>query len=184
MLIIDAHLDLSMNALQWNRNLLESAYTIRATEITTPGKGRAHGTVALPEMREGRVAVCFATLLARSTGQKVAHMDYGSQAQSYGMAHGQLAYYRALELDGHVRILEDGPSLRRHIDEWERWEERGAEPRETPPLGFVISMEGADPIRNPAQLEGLVGSGLALAGTDALWTGTLRRRHRHRAGSD
>ena len=46
MLIIDAHLDLSMNALQRNRNLLESAYTVRAKEFTTPGKGRAQGTVA------------------------------------------------------------------------------------------------------------------------------------------
>ncbi len=164
MLIIDAHLDLSMNALQWNRNLLESAYTIRATEVTTPGKGRAHGTVALPEMRAGRIAVSFATLLARSTGQKVAHIDYGSQAQSYGMAHGQLAYYRGLELDGHVRILEDGPSLRRHIEEWDNWEKRGAEPQETPPLGFVISMESADPIHNPAQLEAWWEAGLRLLG--------------------
>ena len=40
MLVIDAHLDLSLNALQWNRNLLDSVYTIRATEVTTPGKGR------------------------------------------------------------------------------------------------------------------------------------------------
>ena len=164
MLIIDAHLDLSMNALQWNRNLLESAYTIRATEVTMPGKGRAQGTVALPEMREGRVAVSFATLLARSTGHKVEHLDYGSQVQSYGMANGQLAYYRGLEMDGHVRLLEDGPSLRRHIDEWEHWEANGAEPLETPPLAFVISMEGADPIRNPAQLEAWWEAGLRLLG--------------------
>ena len=37
--------------------------------------------------------------------------------------------------------------LRRHIAEWEGWEARGAGPHETPPLGFVISMESADPIR-------------------------------------
>ena len=119
MLVIDAHLDLSMNAIQLNRNLLDSAYTIRATEVAVPGKGRAQGTVALPELRKGRVALSFATLLARSTGHKVEHMDYGSQAQAYGMAQGQLAYYRGLELDGHVRILEDGQSLRRHIEAWE-----------------------------------------------------------------
>ena len=164
MLVIDAHLDLSLNALQWNRNLLDSVYTIRATEVTTPGKGRGVGTVALPEMRKGRVAVSFATLLARSTGHKVEHMDYGSQAQSYGMAKGQLAYYRGLELDGHVRILEVGPSLRRHIEEWERWEADSTEPLATPPLGFVISMEGADPIRDPAQLEAWWNAGLRLLG--------------------
>ena len=33
MLIVDAHLDLSMNALQWNRDLLRSVYTIRTTRV-------------------------------------------------------------------------------------------------------------------------------------------------------
>ncbi len=164
MLIIDAHLDLSMNALQWNRNLLESVYTIRATEAGTAGKGRAQGTVALPDMKRGRIAVCFATLLARSTGHKVEHLDYGSPTQSYGMAHGQLAYYRALEMEGHVRILTDSPSLKAHLSEWETWEHHGADPQSTPPLGFVLSMEGADPIRHPQQLEAWWDAGLRLLG--------------------
>lgn len=164
MLIIDAHLDLSMNALQWNRNLLDSVYTIRANEAKTPGKARAQGTVALPEMRAGRVAVSFATLLARSTGHKVGHLDYESQAQSYGMARGQLAYYRGLELDGEARILLNARGLRDHVAEWQRWEEAGAAANTRPPLGFVISMEGADPIRNPAQLEAWWDAGLRLLG--------------------
>lgn len=164
MLIIDAHLDLSWNALQWNRDLLESTYTIRAQEGRLAGKGRAQNTVALPEMRRGRIAVSFATLLARSTGQTAAHIDFGSQAQAYGIAQGQLAYYRGLEADGDVRILVDGPSLRAHVDEWLRWEAGGAIKDETPPLGFVISMEGADPIREPAQLEAWWQAGLRLLG--------------------
>ena len=164
MLIIDAHLDLSMNALAWNRNLRDSVYTIRANEAKLPGKARAQGTVALPEMRTGRIAVSFATLLARSTGHKVAHLDYESQAQSYGMARGQLAYYRGLELDGEARILTDAAGLRHHMAEWRAWEEAGAEPLASPPLGFVISMEGADPIRNPAQLEDWWDAGLRLLG--------------------
>lgn len=164
MLVIDAHLDLSWNALQWNRDLLESVNTIRVKEGRMAGKGRAQNTVALPEMRRGRVAVSFATMLARSTGQNAAHIDYGSAAQAFGIAHGQLAYYRALEADGHARVLADGPSLRRHVDEWERWEGSGADPADTPPLGFVISMEGADPIRDPAQLEAWWNAGLRLLG--------------------
>lgn len=164
MLIIDAHLDLSMNALQWNRNLLESVYTIRAAEAGTAGKGRAQGTVALPDMKRGRIAVCFATLLARSTGHKVEHLDYGSPTQSYGMAQGQLAYYRALEMEGHVRILTDSPSLKAHLSEWETWEHHGADPQSAPPLGFVLSMEGADPIRHPQQLEAWWDAGLRLLG--------------------
>ena len=164
MLVIDAHLDLSWNALQWNRDLLESVNTIRVKEGRMAGKGRAQNTVALPEMRRGRVAVSFATMLARSTGQSAPHIDFGSQAQAFGIAQGQLAYYRALEADGHARVLADGPSLRRHVDEWERWEDSGADPADRPPLGFVISMEGADPIRDPAQLEAWWNAGLRLLG--------------------
>lgn len=164
MLIIDAHLDLSWNANQWNRNLLESVYTIRTKEVGTLGKGRAQGTVALPDMRRGRIALCFATLLARSTGHTAAHIDYGSQAQSYGTAHGQLAYYRALELDGHIRIITEDLGLKAHITEWEIWENNGADGENTPPLGFVISMEGADPIRDPQQLEAWWDAGLRLLG--------------------
>ena len=164
MLIIDAHLDLAWNALQWNRDLTQSAYTIRATEAGVPGKGRAQNTVALPEMRKGRIAVSFVTLLARSTGQQREYLDYGSQAQAYGVAMGQLAYYRALEMDGCARILESSPDLRAHIAEWEAWESRGADPLNAPPLGFVLSMESADPIRDPAQLEAWQAAGLRLLG--------------------
>lgn len=153
MLIVDAHLDLSWNALGWNRNLLDSVYTIRAEEGRIPGKGRAQNTVALPEMRRGRVALSFATMLARSTGTAVQHLDYGSQAQAYGMAQGQLAYYRALERDGHVRILVDKAGLTAHIEEWETWEDRDGDVNNAPPLGFALSMEGADPIRDPGQLQ-------------------------------
>ncbi|MBC8075329.1 MAG: peptidase M19, partial [Chloroflexales bacterium] len=60
MLIIDGHLDLAWNALQWNRDLTQSAHTLRTLEAHTPGKGRALGTVALPDLRRGRVALCFA----------------------------------------------------------------------------------------------------------------------------
>ncbi|MCY4063401.1 MAG: membrane dipeptidase [Chloroflexi bacterium] len=164
MLIIDAHLDLAWSALQWNRNLLESTYTIRATEVGIPGKGRALNTVSLPEMRRGRIALSFVTMLARSTGHKREYLDYGSQAQAYGVAMGQLAYYRALEMDGQARILGDGSGLRAHIEEWENWEALGADPAETPPLGFVLSMESADPIRDPAQLEEWWRAGLRLLG--------------------
>src|SRR5579859_5276081 len=100
MLIIDAHLDLAWNALQWNRDLTCSVTTIRTQENLTPGKGRGLGTVALPELRQGRVALCIATLLARSTGRPQAHIDFATPLQAYAVAHGQLAYYRALEQAG------------------------------------------------------------------------------------
>lgn len=164
MLIIDAHLDLAWTALQWNRDLRESAYTIRATEVGLRGKGRAQNTVSLPDMRRGRIALSFVTMLARSTGHKREYLDYGSQAQAYGVAMGQLAYYRALELDGQARIVADPANLRAHIEEWETWQDKGADGAETPPLGFALSMESADPIRDAGQLEEWWRAGLRLLG--------------------
>ena len=167
MLIIDAHLDLSMNALQGNRDLLSSAYTIRTQEVGMPGKGRTQGTVAFPEMRQGRIALSFVTLFARSTGRPSPHSDFASPTQSYGIAQGQLAYYHALEETGHVRIITDSENLDNHIDDWRTWESETADDvnaDNTPPLGFVISMEGADPILHPSQLEVWVNSGVRLIG--------------------
>ena len=162
MLIIDAHLDLSWNALQGNRDLLRSAYTIRTQEVGTLGKGRAQGTVAFPDMRQGGLAVSVVTLFARCTGRPSPHADYASPAQSYGVAQGQLAYYHGLEHEGHIRIITDRANLDNHIADWEAWEEVGSD--DTPPLGFVISMEGADPILKPDRLEEWVRGGLRLLG--------------------
>ncbi|MBE7471370.1 MAG: peptidase M19 [Anaerolineae bacterium] len=163
MLIIDAHLDLAWNALQWNRDLLSSAYTIRTQENRTPGEGRGQGTVALPEMRQGRVALCMATLLARSTGRAAPYIDYASPAQAFGIAQGQLAYYRALELAGHIRIITNRVELDHHLGEWTTWEADSQE-SETPPLGFVISMESADPILSPDELPEWWEAGLRVVG--------------------
>ncbi|MGH2372873.1 MAG: dipeptidase [bacterium] len=166
MLIVDAHLDLAMNALQWNRDLLASAYTIRAQENYTPGKGRGVGTVAFPEMRRGRVALSFATVIARSTGRPVPHIDFASPAQAHGLGRGQLAYYQALERQGHIRLIRDASQLDRHMNEWAAWDGRSAADGRSPapPLGFVLSMEGADPIVTPDELETWWQDGLRLIG--------------------
>lgn len=163
MLVFDGHLDLAWNALQWNRNLLDSVYTIRTREVAMSGAGRTQNTVALPEMRHGRVAVSIVTLLARSTGHAIEHIDYASPTQAYAIAQGQLAYYRALEALGHARVITNADSLNKHLQEWETWEESDDDTSASP-LGFIISMEGADPILIPSQLEAWYKDGLRLIG--------------------
>jgi membrane dipeptidase len=162
MLIIDAHLDLAWNALQWNRDLTRPVYTIRTMEGGTPGKGRTLGTVALPELRQGRVALCFATVLARSTGNHVPALDFPSPTQSNAIARGQLAYYRALERQGQARVIADRAGLDAHIAAWQAWEANPTEPAPAP--GMVISMEGADPILDPAELAEWRALGLRIIG--------------------
>ncbi|MGB8982285.1 MAG: membrane dipeptidase [Anaerolineales bacterium] len=150
MLIIDAHLDLAWNALQWNRNIQHSVYTVRTGESNLAGPGRGQGTVALPEMRKGRVALCFATLLARCTGHTIQNLDYSSPYQAYAAAQGQLAYYHALDEAGEVRLITDRQELDQHMTSWLHWETDIS--RSQPAPGLVISMESADPILLPEQL--------------------------------
>ena len=151
MLIVDGHLDLAWNALQWNRDLLQSVYTIRTLESVLEGKGRGQNTVALPELQRGRVFLCFATLLARSTPVQVAHVDYHSPAQAFASAHGQLAWYYAMERQGEIVLITSHAQLEAHFQIWRAWEaadETGLQP----PVGVILSMESADPILEPADL--------------------------------
>ena len=162
MLVIDAHLDLAWNALQWNRNIQHSVYTIRTGESNLSGPGRGQGTVALPEMRRGRVALCFATLLARSTGRTIQNLDYSSPYQAYAAAQGQLAYYRALHDSGEIRLLMSAKELDEHILAWQDWEMDPSLPQ--PKVGIVIGMESADPVVVPEQLPEWKEAGIRIIG--------------------
>jgi len=146
MIIVDAHLDLAMNALLWNRDLERSVYDIRRQEATMTERGRGYGTVAFPEMRSGRVAVCCATVIARLSRPGNPRPGYNSPNIACAMVQGQLAYYRLLEEQGQVRLITDWPTLEAHVHRWEADIEREL------PLGFILAMEGADPILSPEKI--------------------------------
>src|SRR5438552_2945686 len=119
MIIFDAHLDLAWNALDWNRDLRLPVVDIRRQEQdhTMTDKGRGCNTVSFPELRRGKVTLFIATLLARllRPGQMPAIQRYSSMEAAYAAAYGQLAYYRALEQEGLLRWIKDGPSLEAHL---------------------------------------------------------------------
>jgi membrane dipeptidase len=159
---------------------------IRKAETGMNETTRAANTVAFPEMRKGKVAVSLATVLARASGTvnsqldsrtiQIAfvgdsRLDYRNQEMAYAVAQGQLAYYRVLESEGHVRMIGDWPVLEAHL---RSWKEDGATPA---PLGFILSMEGADPIVSPSQVarwwdDGLRVVGLSHYGVSAYAHGT------------
>lgn len=148
MIIIDGHLDLAFNALLWNRDLTLSTADIRRQETGMTQKGRGAGTVALPEMRQGNVAIAFATVFARvNPSVNGSHLDYRSPEIAYAVAQGQLAYYQVLDAEGEVTIIEDEASLDEHLNEWQ------SATQETAPPGLILCMEGADPIVSPDQVE-------------------------------
>ncbi len=151
MLIFDAHLDLSWNALQYERDIRQSVYTLRQTEAPMTGKSRAVNTVALPEMRQGNIFLCLATLLARASGRPSPNIEYASVAQAHAVAKGQLAYYRALEREGLIRLITTKAQLDEHVTAWQS-KHSTLSPQHSLPLGFILSMEGADPISTPDEL--------------------------------
>ncbi len=157
MLVIDFHLDLAMNALYWDRDLTLPVAETRAQEADMTDKGRGGSTVALPEMRTGRVGLCSATVIKRVKQPNSPSSGVRAHSIAYAHAQGQLAYYRQLQAEGHIRLIGDRAALDQHIAAWE-----AAAPGAEPPLGFVISMEGADPIVSPEQVPAWYADGLRI----------------------
>jgi membrane dipeptidase len=162
MIVFDAHLDLAWNAIDWNRDLRLPVAEIRRREQEEglTGKGRGCNTVSFVELRRGKVAIFIATLLARLLRPNLMPtiQRYTSMQAAYAAAHGQLAYYRALEQEGLLRWIKDGPTLEAHVRAWEASEEGDQ------PLGFILSMEGADPVLSPDQVAEWYAAGLRIIG--------------------
>ena len=71
------------------------------------------------------MAVCFVTLLARARHEEAPAqtpdrtcVDYPSQSLAYAAAQGQLAYYKLLEEQGHIRIIRSREDLDGVWDDW------------------------------------------------------------------
>jgi membrane dipeptidase len=157
MVIFDAHLDLSWNAVGWNRDLDRTVAEIRASEAGIDGKARGKNTVAFPEMRAGKIGIALATVLARCNRLGRSMLDFRTQEIAYAAAQGQLAYYRALEQRGVCKMLLDWPDLSSSFSEWDTRPEDA-------PFGFILSMEGADPIISPSHAVDWYKAGLRVLG--------------------
>ncbi len=165
MLIFDAHLDLAMNALEWNRDLTQSVEKIRAREKGLTDKvDRQNGTVALPDMRRGGIGICVATQIARFVKEKNPLPGWHSPEQAWAQTQGQLSWYRAMEEAGQMRALTDRPSLQRHVQNWS--------PSSDAPIGYILSLEGADSMVTLKHLERSYQQGLRALGPAHYGPGT------------
>lgn len=140
MLIIDAHLDLSMNALEWNRDLRLPVTDIRVREdglTDKPDRGR--GTVSLPALRAGNIGLVVATQIARYVASGNPLPGWHSPEQAWAQSQGQLAWYRAMEAAGEMRQIADLSSLDEHLALWNSRPDKSGLP-----VGYILSLEGAD----------------------------------------
>src|SRR5512139_401489 len=104
MLVVDLHLDLAMNAIEWNRDLAQPLEAVRAREARLRDKpDRGRGTVTLPELRRAGAALVVATQIARVEHDAYSPVaGWASQAQAWAMTQAQLAWYRSMEDAGHL----------------------------------------------------------------------------------
>lgn len=167
MLIFDAHLDLSMNALSWNRDLTRPLDEIRQRERgQTDKKDRARGVVCLPEMRRGKIGICVATQIARYVKPGNPLAGWHSPAQAWAHTQAQLAWYRAMEEVGELVPITDCVGLDRMAALWLN------DPPADTPIGYILSLEGADSIVTLQHLERSYAQGLRAVGPAHYGPGT------------
>lgn len=144
MLLFDAHLDIAMNAIDLNRDLRQAVDDIRVQETTLQMDelGRKTNTLSFPELRHGELAICLATMIARQERQINHSFGWTTPHACYAMAHAHLAYYQAMERDGYMRMIRTRQELQQHFQAYQ-------DKPLTTPLGFILTMEGADPLLTP-----------------------------------
>ena len=160
MFIIDAHLDLSMNALEWNRDLTKNIADINEREAGLTDKpDRSHGTVSLPELRKGNIGLVVATQIARYVAPDNHLSGWHSPEQAWAQTQGQLAWYKAMEDAGEMFQVNNLESLEQHLGLW-----NDGRVNDKKPVGYILSLEGADSLVTVGHLEKAWQNGLRAVG--------------------
>lgn len=160
MFTIDAHLDLSMNAMEWNRDLTRPLAEINAREQGMGDKpDRGNGTVSLPELRKGNVGLVVATQIARFVAPDNPLPGWHSPQQAWAHTQAQLAWYRAMEKQGELKQIWDWQDLESHLTYWNAGEDKSQKA-----IGYILSLEGADSIVSLDYLETAYENGLRALG--------------------
>jgi membrane dipeptidase len=159
MLLFDAHLDISMNAVEWNRDVTQPLEEVkRREEGMTDKLDRAKGVLTFEEMRRGNIGICIATQIARYVAPDNPLPGWKSPEIAWSITQAQLAWYREMERIGQMTQIIDRDGLNRHVELWQN------DPPGDAPIGYVLSLEGADSICSPAHLERAYEYGLRAIG--------------------
>lgn len=150
---VDAHLDLAYNALKFNRDALSPVRKLRQQEADSPSPNGI-ATVSIPDLLEAGVGMVFATIFvmpAHSPHKFTYHAPttYHDTHQAHFKGMAQLDYYyRLTDRAPHIRLVTNRNILKEVV------QSHSPENSVNQPLfGIVIHMEGADPIRQPEELE-------------------------------
>ncbi len=160
MLIVDAHLDLSMNAMEWNRDLTRLIEEIRNREKGMTDKpDRGKGVVNFEELRKGNIGLVVATQIARYASLQNPLPGWHSPEQAWAHTQAQLSWYKAMEECDELVQVNDLASLENHLHQWDT--DKGKSKK---PIGYILSLEGADSIVTLNHLERAYNYGLRAIG--------------------
>jgi membrane dipeptidase len=160
MFVVDAHLDLSMNALEWNRDLTRPLAELnRREEGLTDKPDRAKAVITLPELRKGNIGLVVATQIGRYVAPGNPLPGWHSPEQAWAQTQGQVAWYKAMEDAGELVQVNDLASLEKHLSYW-----NDGQSTENKAIGYILSLEGADSIITVQHLERAYNYGLRAVG--------------------
>src|SRR4030095_16053609 len=159
MFIVDAHLDLAMNAMEWNRDLRLPVADINSREQGMTDKpDRGKGTTSLVELRKGSIGLVVATQIARFVAPGNPLPGWHSPEQAWAQTQAQLAWYKTMEACSEMKMITNVDELNAHVDLWTN--DNG----QNKPIGYILSLEGADSIITSDYLQRAYDYGLRAVG--------------------
>jgi len=157
MLIVDAHEDIAWNMLAFGRDYLESSLVIRQREANNPTRG-GHAMLGWSDWLQGRVGVVFATLYASKLGgMSSSKYGYRDIAEAHKLYKQQLSTYHGLVTThpDKFRLITNQTHLADVLRGWQT---------DSPQVGLVILMEGAEGIQHPQELQWWYDQGVRIIG--------------------
>ena len=171
MLIVDAHQDLAWNMLVFGRDYTRSALETRRLEMQSNTPERNGDTLlGWPEYQRGRVALVFASLFVTPLRKRI---DAWEALVYKDTAEARLRYRQQMEI--YQRLVDRHPTRFRLVSSraglealLSAWQMEGGEAGH--PVGLVVTIEGAECVEHPEELEEWWSLGVRLIGP--AWAGT------------
>ncbi|HXL56583.1 MAG TPA: membrane dipeptidase, partial [Chitinophagaceae bacterium] len=139
--------------------LRKSVFEIRAREQGLTDKpDRSKGVVALPELRKGNIGLVIATQIARYVEPANPLPGWHSAEQAWAQTQAQLAWYKAMEECGEMKMIKDADALEQQVSLWMN------ELNNKKSIGYILSLEGADSLVTLQHLERAYEYGLRAVG--------------------
>lgn len=160
MLLIDGHEDIAWNILTFGRNYHQSAFeTRRQEEGSAAVRHNGNTLLGLPEWLSGEVALIFATIFMAPKMGKTEVWDkitYNSDDEAYMLGISQISAYRQfIDQAQRLRLVTNQQDFKDLLDTWDIGQGE---------IGFILLMEGADPITSPESLAEWYEMGLRIVG--------------------